>query len=84
MEGNRFSATTDCNNASGNYIETDGSLIFSQMATTKMACLDETQEAAFLDMLEETESYRISQDKELVLIMKLGTGSVIFTPIEEE
>ncbi len=79
----RFSAGTDCNDLAGTY-EVDakrGKLSFGPIAATRKLCPGETQETVFTAMLQETEGFLITEKGNLVLTLKLDTGSVIFTPV---
>lgn len=83
-EDGKFSATTDCNNVMGSYTVDGSALSFGEdMASTKMACGEDTQEEVFTKMLIETTGHLITDDGNLALELKLDTGSVIFTPEKE-
>lgn len=72
------SITTDCNTISGPYEANKGQIIFgSNMITTLMFCED-SQEQDFAAMLLEAQTYSFTSKGELVLGLKLDTGSVIF------
>lgn len=74
---NNFSATTDCNNMSGKYSTVDDSLNLENIMSTKMYC-EGSQEAGFVQLLSEVESYRFTSKGELILNLKSDTGTVIF------
>lgn len=76
----QFSSTTDCNNTFGEYTIEGNNLSFGPLASTKKACLGETQEMEYLNMLSEVTSYMIDDNGRLVLMLKYDTGSMIFTP----
>lgn len=76
-ENNTFSAKTDCNLVGGDY-KLDGQKIsFSKIISTKMFCED-SQEQEFVGLLNDTQSYLITSNGELVLELKMDSGSVIF------
>ncbi len=73
-----FSATTDCNSVGGEYIVTkDRQITFSKMMSTLMYC-ENSQESDFTKMLEQTQSYMFTSKKQMVLLLKYDSGSVIF------
>lgn len=72
-----FSATTDCNSASGNYSETGTSIAFGKMLSTLMYC-ENSQESDFRKMLSQVQSYHFTSKGELVFDLKLDSGSFIF------
>jgi heat shock protein HslJ/membrane-bound inhibitor of C-type lysozyme len=82
-EEGRFSATTDCNNVGGSFTAGEANISFSQMMSTEMACMGDTQEEAFTKMLAETNGYLITEEGNLALTLKYDTGSMIFTPVGE-
>lgn len=54
----RAAGNSGCNSFTGSYELKDGSRIrFSQMASTKMACMDMTIEQEFLNILQSADSY---------------------------
>ncbi len=60
-DGQRVHAFAGCNHMSGIYeISTDGSLSFSQLIATRMACEDMENEHQLSEILENTHSYSIS------------------------
>lgn len=71
------SITTDCNNGGGTYTSGDGALTFGEIITTKMFC-EGSAEQEFMSLLVETEGYAISDDGELELTLKDGSGTVYF------
>lgn len=80
MEDGRFSATTDCNNGAGSYEAETSNLTFGPIAATKKACLGETQETEFFNMLSEVQSYLITENGDLALQLKFDSGVMLFTP----
>lgn len=74
---NNFSATTDCNNLAGKYQVVGDTLMLENMMSTKMYC-EGSQEAGFVQLLSEVESYRFTSKGELILNLKSDTGTVIF------
>lgn len=78
---NNFSATTDCNSVGGEYIVSGlpgqgNKLSFDKMASTLMYC-EGSQESDFTKILGEVESYIFTSKGELILNLKLDSGSVI-------
>ncbi len=76
----QFSSSTDCNTVGGSYTVDSNNLSFGAMFATKMACMDETLEMEYSNMLAEVTSYMIDDNGNLVLMLKYDTGSMIFTP----
>lgn len=72
-----FGASTDCNGIGGNYISTKSTITFSKMLSTLMYC-EGSQEADFRTILENTGEYVFTSKGELVLNLKLDSGSVYF------
>ena len=73
----RFSATTDCNRMSGSYTTTKQTIVFGQMASTKMYC-EGSQESDFASLLESAQAYHFSSKGELILDLKFDSGSATF------
>jgi heat shock protein HslJ len=73
----KFSATTDCNGAGGNYMAKDGDISFSEMMSTLMYC-EGSEEAMFTKLLGEVQTYRFTSKGGLVLGLKFDSGSVVF------
>jgi len=77
----RFSATTDCNNLIGSYVSPNAEGVnFVQVASTKKACLDGSQESDFIQMLDQVSDYVITEEGRLALTLELDTGTMLFTP----
>jgi heat shock protein HslJ len=80
LDDSRVAGHTGCNSAGGPY-EIDGTtLSIGPLATTRMACLDDTVmwvEASYLRSIDATRSYRIEGDT-LVLIDQAGAELVRF------
>lgn len=78
---NTFTATTDCNNAGGEYTAVKsavgGTIAFSKVYSTKMYC-EGSQEADFLKLLGEAQNYHFTPAKTLILGLKFDSGSVTF------
>lgn len=72
-----FSATTDCNSLSGSYVVSDNQLTFGETASTLMFC-EGSEEQAFSSMLREVQSYMFTSKGELILGLKLDTGTSVF------
>ncbi len=73
----RFSATTDCNSAAGNYVAGSSTIAFSQLSSTKMYC-EGSQEMDFAEILQETSGYHFTSRGELILDLKFDSGSAVF------
>lgn len=59
----RVSGNTGCNGMGGNYsLEGIDEIHFSQMLSTKMACMDVPYESEYLQVLEQTDRYSLSGD----------------------
>lgn len=79
-----FASTTDCNNVMGSYeIKEPSSLRFGPLAATRKACLGETQELAYTQMLADITQYMIDEEGRLVLLLQYDSGSMIFSPFLE-
>lgn len=76
----QFSSSTDCNTVGGSYTLDSNSLTFGPLFSTKKACIGETKEMEYSNMLAEVTSYMIDDNGNLVLMLKYDTGSMIFTP----
>ncbi|HEY9584114.1 MAG TPA: META domain-containing protein [Candidatus Paceibacterota bacterium] len=72
-----FSASTDCNGIGGEYAASGTKISFDKMISTKMYC-EGSQESSFSKMLGEAESYHFTSKGELILELKLDSGSMIF------
>jgi heat shock protein HslJ len=72
-----FSATTDCNGVGGEYTVTGNKISFNKMMSTLMYC-EGSQESDFTKMLGEVQSYMFTSKGELILGLKLDSGSMIF------
>lgn len=82
MADGRFSSKTDCNNVMGSFMIDGDSLSFGQMASTKMACLDEqVQEEIYTAMLIDAKTIKINDSQDLLEIGIEGSakGTMIFT-----
>jgi heat shock protein HslJ len=73
----KFSTTTDCNNAFGGVTVSGNTLVFGPLATTLMACADDSQEGEYLSSLSTITGYSI-ENGQLVLARADG-GDMIFT-----
>lgn len=62
-----FSMTTDCNSLFGQYALPEDSLVFVNIASTKMLCPESTVEPAMAEILPRISSYSISPDSVLAL-----------------
>ena len=72
-----FGATTDCNSMGGSYSAEGGKISFTDIAQTRMAC-EGSQEAVFSGFLTNTSGYHFTSKGELILDLKLDSGSVVF------
>lgn len=77
LNDGKFSATTDCNSISGNYQAGAYSISFGSMASTRMHC-EGSQEADFIAFLKSAQSYHFTSRGELMLDLKLDSGTVVF------
>jgi heat shock protein HslJ len=77
FEDGRFSASTDCNSASGSYTADDNMITFAQIASTKMFCQG-SQETEFFRLLENTQGYHFTSHGELILDLKFDSGTATF------
>ncbi|MFA7216381.1 MAG: META domain-containing protein [Candidatus Paceibacterota bacterium] len=75
-DGN-FSAKTDCNSVSGQYVVNGQNISFSQMVSTLMYC-EGSQESDFVGMLSDVSYYNFTSKGELILDIKSKNGSMIF------
>ena len=71
-----FSATTDCNSISGEYILNKSKISFNKIASTLMYC-EGSQESEFIKMLGEVENYSFTSKGELILGLRLNNGSMV-------
>lgn len=72
-----FSATTDCNTAGGSYVANDDTLTFKDIFATEMYC-EGSQEATFLQVLADTNTYHFTGRGELVFDLVNVAGSTTF------
>lgn len=74
----RISGTTDCNSFMGNVaVGRNNTLTFGQLASTLMFC-ENSQEAQFTNFLSNVSAYMIDDADNLVLLLRLDSGSVYF------
>lgn len=72
-----FSSSTDCNSLFGTYeVERDGDLEFGDMGSTLMFC-ENALEPEYVEMLDEVDSYRLSEEGKLIL--EIGDGVMEFS-----
>ena len=76
-DGNRFTATTDCNSVGGSYASQDGTIAFTEISSTKMYC-EGSQESEFITLLRDTSAYHFTDDAKLVFDLKFDSGSAVF------
>lgn len=72
----------DCNSGSGSYTQEANLLTFGAIATTLMACPDESQADAYLQQLNQVGSYFITEEGNLILEIQFDSGSMIFAPAQ--
>lgn len=73
-EENRVSGRGDCNSLAGSYTSTEaGKLQMTHVASTRMFCPNQSEEDAFMQMLETIDSFKIDGD----LLMLLSKGKLI-------
>ena len=78
MESGTFSAATDCNQLRGSYTASGGAISFgAEMLATRMFC-EGSQETVFTSLLREAHRYHFTSRGELVLGLKMDSGSVVF------
>ena len=68
---------TDCNTMRGTYTVQGNTLTFSQMISTKMYC-EGSQEQEFASHVHEVGSYLFTSKGELILEIKMDSGTMIF------
>lgn len=69
--------TTDCNNFTGQYSVEGTTLTMGPLAMTRMYC-EGSQEAEFVKMLSEPLGFMVTENGQLVLMLPVDSGSVIF------
>ncbi len=71
-----FTGNTGCNRMSGKFILKGNGIKFDKIVTTKMACSNMEQEAAFLKLLQQTISrYSVTES---TLSLRDGVGNIVF------
>lgn len=75
-EGN-VAVTTDCNGMGGDYAVNGKKLTFKQMISTMMYC-EGSQEQEFASKLQEVSSYLFTSKGELILEIKMDSGTMTF------
>jgi heat shock protein HslJ len=68
---------TDCNSVGGDYVADENQLAFTNLRTTLMYC-EGSQEAGFIQFLEDTTSYHFTNRGELILELADDSGTVTF------
>lgn len=76
-EDGKINGTTDCNGFFGGYEINENKLQFGEFGMTRMFC-EGSQENIFVEALGEVDSYFINQEKNLILELKMDSGSMIF------
>ena len=72
-----FSITTDCNNAGGKYVATQGDLSLTDIVSTEKYC-EGSQEQEFLGLLQDVVGFHFTSRGEFVLDLAGDVGSVTF------
>jgi heat shock protein HslJ len=72
-----FVAATDCNAIQGSYTATDGSIAFSSIMMTEMACAN-SRDTDFAALIGDTFKYHFTSRGELIFELKSGNGSATF------
>lgn len=72
-----FSASTDCNGVGGEYTVSGNKITFKKMMSTLMYC-EGSQEQDFSKVLTEANSYFFTSKGELILDLKMDSGSAVF------
>jgi heat shock protein HslJ len=72
-----FSAATDCNSVGGKYTISDQTIIFTDIFSTLMYC-ENSQEAVFVQLLENTTSFFFTNRGELIFELKYDSGTATF------
>lgn len=76
-DGN-VSGTTDCNGFFGSYeLGADGMITFSEFGSTMMYC-EGSQEMVFTRYIADSTQYMFDTNKNLILLIKYDSGSVLF------
>lgn len=78
-----FAVKTDCNRLRGTYSIRGNTITFSQILSTKMACLPDSKENTFSKYLPEATSFLV-QDSRLILDLKMDSGNMEFSSVEQE
>ena len=73
------STTTDCNTFRGTYTVDGNQIKIDLPISTRMACPDDAQEAAYVQDLTAVQSYLMS-DGNLVMELPFDSGGMIFAP----
>jgi heat shock protein HslJ len=69
--------TTDCNSSHGSYSVNKNFVTFGEFASTKMYC-EGAQEGVFMKSIRDISSYTFTSKGELILEIKMDSGSMIF------
>ncbi len=72
-----FSVKTDCNSVGGSFVIQDNKILLSKMISTLMYC-ENSQEQEFIKTLGEVSDFMFTSKGELILGLKMDTGSIIF------
>jgi heat shock protein HslJ len=72
-----------CNRLRGTYIADESTVTFQHVATTRAACLGDSDERQVLDVLSSATGYKIV-DHELHLLGASGTLAILTRPHEEQ
>lgn len=82
LPDNTYQVQADCNRGSGTYtVEAGNTLVLGPMAMTLMACVDESQDQAFVQGLNNVNAY-LTRDGKLFLTLKYDSGTMQFSPAQ--
>lgn len=81
MDDGSLAAQVDCNRGMGSFTTDGSSLTIGPLATTRMACPEDSQANVFLQDLERTATF-VFDGPNLVLNMMLDSGNIYFEPAE--
>lgn len=82
-EDGSFDGETDCNNFFGQYEREGNKISFGPIAMTRMYCED-SQESEFTQSLSEVDQFMFDENDNLILLMKLDSGSMLFQDKDSE
>ncbi len=77
-ETDTVSGATDCNSFNGGYVLDGSKLVTGPLATTRMACGEDSQEQVFLNMISGSSTVFFTETGDLTLLLPMDSGSVMF------